>query len=195
MKRNRAAGVIGGVFASMILVAFAMAGGSTAPDSAGASLPPDKQGIQDDIDMAQAAGQMNPAPKSKSNPDPLAHAQVENIAPVGGAPAGAGLLFVGSDMSTPPTDRDDTFTSAWSVIGTTKDIDIWAGARGKSAKQGFVMVLVWDATRTRIIGGDSYDSPKVDGILTITGANDQVVSLVAGDGTKLEFDAAAQVFR
>ena len=178
---------------SMILAACAMVGGPAASDWAEDSLPPAKQAIQDNIDKARAAGRQSPAPKGLENPNPSD--QVEEIAPEGGVPAGAGRLFLGSDLSAPPTDRDDTLTSSWSVIGPTQNIDIWAGARGRDAKQGFVMVVVWDATRTRIIGGGSYDAPERRGTLTISGADDLVLTLVAGDNTKLRFDAAGQAFR
>ncbi len=193
MKRNRAVALVGGILASMILVACALAGGPAASDSPGDSLPPDKQAIQDNIDKARAAGQVDPAPKSLENPNPTD--QVEFIAPDGGVPAGAGLLFFGSDVSAPPTDRDDTFTSSWSIISQDQNIDVWAGARGPDPRQGFVMVVVWDSTRTRIVGGGSYDAPEQHGTLTISGADGLVLILVDGDGTKLVFDAVGQAFR
>jgi hypothetical protein len=149
-------------------------------------LPPAKQAIQDEIDARQSAGAIDPAAKGQGNPNSTD--EVETFAPEGRIAAGDGWLFTGQYVSRPPTDKVDRFTTSWGLVKPGENIDVWVGGRADDPERGFVMVVDWDDSRTRIVGGDTFDAPTRHGALTITSVDGVVLTLRAEDGSIIRFD-------
>ena len=109
--------------------------------------------------------------------------------------AGLGRLYTGSDSSRPPGYPDDSFTSSWSVISPTLNVDVWAGAYGPDPTQGFLLVVAWNSERTSILWSKEVSAPSESGALRIVGATGALLQISSATGLELSFDAAVGVFQ
>jgi hypothetical protein len=157
-------------------------------------LPPEKQAIEDKI-TALRQGNI-PAQKLGRAGAPADGTSIQGPQPIiGGVPAGAGTLFNGDDMMRPPGYPDDAFTNSWSIVSSTTNVDVWAGARGADPDQGFLVVAVWNPDRTTVLGGGEYNAPARGGALQITGNKGSTISLTDAKGASLVFDYVELAFR
>jgi len=186
-------GALAAIAVAIIAAAGTASGVTETPLAAG------KQAVADHIASVRASAAANPAPKIPINPNTDSSSSAI-FAPLGGTPAGVGLLFGHADTARPPTDKDDSFTNSWSIFSSSLNLDVWAGARGADAEQGFVMVVIWNADRTSIVGGGSFDTPSRSGAVSIVSANGQVLTLAtdataSSSATTFVFDTASLQFK
>lgn len=189
MNRRIAFSVSAGAAAAAVLIVVV---GVSGADPSGPQLPPAKQAIEQAVAKLQAQGRVNPMPKGLPNPNTDAGAAI--VPPMGGRAAGDGVLFDSAQMSRPPTDRDDQFTSSWSLTSPGLNIDVWAGSLAVDPAQGLMMVVGWNTDRTSIVGGATFTTPAKAGAETIIGASGHVLSLRSANGTTISFDPVAGVF-
>ena len=185
--RRRGIALLG---ASLALATAAVAAGASS-----SSLPPAKQAMADKIANAQGAARAQAGSEAKRNDPGRPVSAPEAAAQVPGAASGIGRLVADSDTLRPPGHPDDVFTNSWTVSSPTVNVDVWAGARGADQSRGFVLVVVWNADRTTVIGGGEFEPAQAHGELRIISATGSQLAITDRAGGAITFDVGTLRFK
>jgi len=113
---------------------------------------------------------------------------------VAGTPSGGGNLVSDGDTMRPAGDSTDQFTNSWYSVGSSLNVDIWAGTHASDPSQAFLRVVLWDAHRLSTQLDGTFDTPTRAGPVHITGVQGTTMTLLAADGTTFAFDILSHAF-
>jgi hypothetical protein len=108
-------------------------------------------------------------------------------------PAGDGFI-VESDLGL-PGQSDAVYANDWYEVTSTGVTEVYAGGRQSDPSVGFLDVITWDADHANIIRSGEYETPQKHGVVTISGATTDVLTVTASDGATFTFDVSALSYR
>ncbi len=186
--------LLGALGLSVLIAAPVVAVAQNRPGPDYSKFPPEKRALLEAQDRAIATAQAGPKPPkdprdSKGNvpqaapPPPRPGSQPRRL-------AGAGTII---ETGLAPFPAQQFFgQNRWVETKGGNDVVVYAGADGEDPSQGVVVVQV---TRNHAgIDGGAFPTPRKAGAVRVTGAQGEVLTLTATDGTTFTFDVASRRF-